>query len=130
MSDDKGHDREEEVLRGMLRAIENDAARADPQALELIRERAEKQFEESAAAERAERAKTSPAPRETNVPSNLKQPRRSMNSFAVRGMIALAGLAAAIVVALNLAGPGNLTGAAPFSEVIDELRGQQTLELR
>src|SRR5436305_14610118 len=96
MSDDKGNDLDDEVLRGMLRAIENDAVQPDPQMLELIRERAEKQFDESAAAERAERAKISPAPRESSFPFRPKQPRRSMTSFAIRGMIALAGLAAAI----------------------------------
>ncbi|HEY2148577.1 MAG TPA: VIT and VWA domain-containing protein, partial [Pirellulales bacterium] len=53
-----------------------------------------------------------------------------MTSLFIRGMIAVGGLAAAIALCLNLVGPPRLTGAAPFSEVLDELRAQKTLELK
>ncbi|HKD38078.1 MAG TPA: hypothetical protein VKB78_14795, partial [Pirellulales bacterium] len=53
-----------------------------------------------------------------------------MTSLFIRGMVAVGGLAAAIAVCLNVIGPPRLTGAALFSEVLDELREQKTLELK
>ncbi len=53
-----------------------------------------------------------------------------MITLAIRGVVALAGLAAAIFVGLNLTGHGRLSGAMPFADVLDNLRRQQTLELQ
>ncbi len=70
-----------------------------------------------------------PAAQLARSPSHQRT-RHPMITLAIRGAVALAGLAAAIVVGLNLTGHGRLSGAMPFADVLENLRSQKTLELQ
>src|SRR5690348_1515641 len=129
MSDEPVNERDEAQLAAMLRALDADAAAVDRPALEALRGRAAQVFEEQQPVAAVEDSSQQVSNRiDSSITRRLK--RRSMNSLFVRGMIAVGGVAAAIAVCLNLLGPPRLTGAAPFSEVLDELRSQKTLELK
>jgi Flp pilus assembly protein TadD len=129
MSDEPVNERDEARLAAVLRALDAVAAPVDRDALDALRTRATQAFDEQGSESPAERASQNDEPKIVLTVTRERK-RRSMTSLFIRGMIAVGGLAAAIAVCLNLVGPPRLTGAAPFSEVVDELRGQKTLELK
>ncbi len=124
MTDDPNTDREEQRLRAVLRGLDADAPAPDRSVLDALREQTLKLFDEAVANDSEDSLKS------LTPSTHLKKTRNPMMTLAIRGLVAVAGLAAALVVGLNVSNRNHSVAATPFSEVLKNLRGQQTLELR
>ena len=124
MTDDPNTDREEQRLRAVLRGLDADAPAPDRSVLDALREQTLKLFDEAVANDSEDSLKS------LTPSTHLKKTRNPMMTLAIRGLVAVAGLAAALVVGLNVSNRNHSVAATPFSEVLKNLRGQQTLELQ
>src|SRR5215831_13035802 len=124
MNDEHINDSDETRLRELLRALDVDAAPVDRPVLDALRERTLNAFEEESSPSLSTPRAIEPAVQLERTPSQQKK-RHPMITLAVRGVVALAGLAAAILVGLNLTGHGRLSGAMPFADVLENLRDQK-----
>ena len=132
MIDEHDTDREEQRLRAVLRGLDADAPAPDRSVLDSLREQTLKLFDEAIATNPAATHPAEPpkSPALLTPSTALKKPRNPMITLAIRGLVAVAGLAAALVVGLNVSNRNHSIAATPFSEVLKNLRGQQTLELQ
>src|SRR6186713_2381135 len=108
-------DVDEQRLVQLLRGVEEGTAAPDPSRMSDIREKL-----------LATLADTSPTDRDIQ---DDKQPRSLWVRSAWRGVAALAAVAAALFIAINLflQDPAH---AEPFSKILEDLRNAKSLELR
>ncbi|HEV3417772.1 MAG TPA: VIT domain-containing protein, partial [Pirellulales bacterium] len=126
MTDQHSNDHDEPQLRSILRALDGDAMPPDHAMLDSLRERTQELFDNTV----AKRSVPRQPERELSPAAIAKPSGRRVHILAARGLVAVAGLAAAVAVCLNLIPPGRLSGAMRFSDVLERLRSQQSLELR
>lgn len=137
-------DRDEQRLTQILRAVETDAPAPDVELLQSLRQRAVDAFAQAATSPQAvdiaaptadgvvsisTQATSTPAT-STPAPSDLSKRRTSMFTLAVRGILAISASVALFAAWVNPLAPRSVSGAVPFSTVLEELRGASTLHLQ
>lgn len=120
-------DVDETRLTSVLRGIDATAPAPDAAQLAEIRQRTLEVFAESAEPESSAQPRLQPSP--LRLRTEAKHPRSRMITVAWRGFAALAATAAAIFIGQNVFTDNSVRGA-PFSKVLENLRGAKTLELR
>ena len=122
MSDERTHDDDDLRLKAVLRAVEVDAPLPDAALLDALRQRAAEAF---AAGTTPTQSQLPPA-----QPVAISKRRHPMVTLAIRGLCVSSAVAAMLAAWLVPMNPGSVSNAAPFSQVIDELRGANSLHLQ
>ncbi|MEK6258550.1 MAG: VIT domain-containing protein [Planctomycetota bacterium] len=122
MSDERTHDDDDSRLKAALRAVEADAPLPDAALLDALRQRAAEAF-----ATGTTTTQSQPLPAQTAANSKRRHP---MVTLAIRGLWVASAAAAMLVAWLVPIHEGGVSNAAPFSKVIDELRGASSLHLQ
>ena len=135
MTQNNSHDRDEQRLADLLRAVDADVPPPDRERLAALRELSTDAFSEPAGVSPRTNPTEGPgadALRLANHTSDKDLKRSTpMMTLALRGFAALAASAAIIAVSLLMPQPKPvIAGAIPFSEVLAELRGAETLQFR
>ena len=134
MSDEFIHDDDDSRLKAVLRAVEADAPLPDAAMLDAIRQRAAEAFlSNEDRTGLSAHPKTTTSIQSESLPArpvaNLKR-RHPMVTQAIRGLCVASAAAAMLMAWLVPVGPEPVLNAAPFSLVIDELRGASSLHLQ
>ncbi len=134
MSDERTHDDDDSRLKGVLRAVDADAPLPDAAVLDALRQRSVEAFlsNEDRTGMSAHPTKTTPIqsqPQPGQPGANSKR-RHPMVTLAIRGLCVASAAVAMLAAWLVPMNPGAVSHAAPFSQVIDELRGAGSLHLR
>lgn len=128
MTQDHEHDQDDERLNALLHSVDADAAPPDPGLLQSLRERAAKEFALAANAQ-----SVTPPGGDTSSPlpeSMIRTPRRtSMITLILRGSLALSAAVGLLAVLMNPFVTPSVSGA-PFSAILQELRGASTLQFQ
>ena len=147
MTQNNSHDRDEQRFAELLRTVNADVPPPDRERLAALREQSAKAYLECCGPSHSfptdadpPKSDVAPSTNPTNDHSVLKSDdsgRRSpkgstpMTTLVMRGLAALAASAAIIVTALVMPQPKPvIAGSVPFSEVLAELRGAETLQFR
>lgn len=130
MSDERTHDDDDPRLKAVLRTVVSDAPTLDDGLLETLEQRTADVF---AAAVNDSAGCAGPVRSEDSTLLTItttNSPRRSpMFLLAVRGLCVAAAAAAMLAAWLVPINQDGFSHAAPFSQVIDELRGASSLHL-
>ncbi|MEX2287409.1 MAG: VIT domain-containing protein [Planctomycetaceae bacterium] len=131
MTDDNAHDQDDERLAELLRAVDADVPQPDRALLETLRQQSAELFLNSiseADHQNAPALSEAPAVAATSPPSS----RRSFLNMplALRGLAVLAAAVAGLALWLGNWTSSSVSGAVPFSKVLEELRGAQTLQFQ
>ena len=151
MTQNNSHDRDEQRLADLLQAVDADAPPPDRERLAALREQSAEAFGEpegvsprtfsnlsgmALATGAAANIAATETPAASTVPLgntcelDLKRS-TPMMTLALRGFAALVASAAILIVGLLMPQPQPvIAGAIPFSEVLAELRGAETLQFR
>ena len=134
MSDEFIHDDDDSRLKAVLRAVEADAPLPDAAMLDAIRQRAAEAFlSNEDRTGLSAHPKTTTSIQSESLPArpvaNLKR-RHPMVTQAIRGLCVASAAAAMLMAWLVPVGPEPVLNAAPFSLVIDELRGASSLQFQ
>ncbi len=157
MSDERTHDDDDSRLKAVLRAVEADAPLPDAALLDALRHRAAEAFAVGTSSEqlrpesrvrevfgthqpgqltmvRFEDSTHPTTPTQTQLlsvqPAAHSKRRHPMVTLAIRGLCVASAAVAMLVAWLVPIHEGGVSNAAPFSQVIDELRGANSLHLR
>ena len=130
MTQNNSHDRDDERLAQLLRAVDADVPAPDRERLAALREQSADVFVGRALLPVSDLSQSQDG---QECPS-YKTAKRSplMLTLALRGLACLtaSALSLILVVWLMTSAPTPLSGAVPFSEVLAELRGAETLQFR
>src|SRR5262245_15855512 len=121
MTQHNPNDQDDERLAALLRTLDSSAPPPDRTLLDKFRQHSAELFLSGG---------TDIAPAGTAREPSPTIRRRSKMSIAFRGMVALAATIAGLAIWLGTWPLTLARGAAPFSEVVEELRGAQTLEFQ
>jgi autotransporter-associated beta strand protein len=120
-------DRDDDARQGaILRGLDVGTPAADEAMLATLRERSLAAFKQAAAADRRGTATTT---RHEGAKRVHHQGGKPMSTLVLRGWVLAAAASAAVVAWFNVGTPPEVSGA-PFSQVLAELRGARSLELR
>ena len=137
MTQNDDPDRDEERIAQLLRTVDADVPASDRERLNALREQSAALYtnQASGAASAPRLIVDPPLHRGANAAPLAKsfvQRRDPMLTLALRGLAGLtaSALSLILVVWLMTSAPTPLSGAVPFSEVLAELRGAETLQFR
>ncbi len=142
MKHDKEHERNEERLAALVRAADAGISQPAPALVDALRQASTELFLSSvsesggpiAPAEIGESPAAGPVGFRSHVesptPTSATKRRTSRMSLALRGIAAVAAAVAALAVWLGNWSSNSVSGAVPFSAVLEELRGAEPLQFR
>ncbi len=134
MSDERTHDDDDSRLKAVLRAVEADAPLPDAALLDALRQRSAEAFLSNEDRTGKSAHPTTTTPTQTQLPpaqpAAHSKRRHPMVTLAIRGLCVASATVAMLAAWLVPMNPGSVSYAAPFSQMIDELRGAGSLHLR